>query len=454
MNLSPEIVLACLEKRAAWVMQARPNQLPPQCEWQNWFLCAGRGFGKSRTISEDAWFWGFEHPDTRIAVIAPTSGDVRDTIYEGVSGLLNCVPECLIADYKSSLSELSLKNNTIIKGFSAERPDRLRGPQHHRVYADELAAWALADETWDMMSFGLRLGDNPQVVIASTPRPIDLVRRLYEDPNTFVTHGTTYENQKNLSKQFYNAIKVYEGTTIGRQELDGELLSLEEQGIFKRSWFKLWPRKKQLPVFHFLIQSYDTAFTDKTTNDPTGSITLGVFKLDDVPQPQVMLLDCWTEHLKYPDLKARVVEESKFLYGGSDKPVDLILIENKGSGQDIINDLRFSTSLPLFAYNPLRADKASRAHAISYIPCNGQFWIPESEINKGKPRDWVEPYLHQMCAFPHTKHDEYLDCTSQALALIRDQGWLLTPDEDEGKYIDKEEKPWFNGNRRGNPYMV
>ena len=167
-----------------------------------------------------------------------------------------------------------------------------------------------------------------------------------------------------------------------------------------------------------------------------------------------MLLDCWTEHLKYPDLKARVVEESKFLYGGSDKPVDLILIENKGSGQDIINDLRFSTSLPLFAYNPLRADKASRAHAISYIPCNGQFWIPESEINKGKPRDWVEPYLHQMCAFPHTKHDEYLDCTSQALALIRDQGWLLTPDEDEGKYIDKEEKPWFNGNRRGNPYMV
>lgn len=145
--------------------------------------------------------------------------------------------------------------------------------------------------------------------------------------------------------------------------------------------------------------------------------------------------------MSYPDLKARVKEESQYTFGPNDKKVDLIIIENKGSGIDVINDLRESTSLPIFPYNPGRADKASRAHAVSYIPCNGLMYLPESEVNRGKPRDWVEPFLHQLCAFPNTKHDEYVDVLSQALSLIRDQGWLQSERDED---IDNEAEVVYN----------
>jgi phage terminase large subunit-like protein len=102
------------------------------------------------------------------------------------------------------------------------------------------------------------------------------------------------------------------------------------------------------------------------------------------------------------------------------------------------------THIPLFAYNPGRADKTSRAHAVSYIPCNGHMWVPESEINRGKPRDWVEPFLHQLCVYPNTKHDEYVDCLSQALAFLRDQAWFIEQKDDDEQYIDNDHKVWYN----------
>lgn len=441
-TVSPEIDIAALTARSAWVESARPNQLPPQGkEWDVWFLMAGRGFGKTRTGSEDTWWYGYENPGSRLAVIAPTQADVRDTCFEGVAGLLAVIPPEFIEEYKSSLNEIILKNGTSIKGYSAEKPDRLRGPQHHRAWADEIGAWQNPEEAWDMLMFGMRLGEHPQVVVTSTPKPGDLMRKLVKNPRTFITRGTTHENKNNLSKVFFEQLRQYDGTTIGRQEIYGELIDLEEQGVFKRSWFRLWPGKKPLPQFELIIQTYDTAFTAQTSNDPTGQATFGVFKREDSSIMNIMLLDCWTDHLAYPDLKARLREEAEFTYGDNDKKVDLIIIENKGSGIDIINDLRQSANLPLFPYNPGRADKASRAHAVSYIPCNGWVWIPESEVNRGKPRDWVEPYLHQLCAFPNTKHDEYVDVTSQAFSLIRDQGWLKSEREED---IDNESEVVYN----------
>lgn len=456
-DVPPEVHLACLEARAAWVAMARPNQLPPQgVDWFTWFLMAGRGFGKTRVGAEDTWFWGYENPGTRIGVIAPTQADIRDTCFEGESGLLSVIPGCLIEDYKSSLGEIILLNGTVIKGFSAEKPDRLRGPQHHRVWGDEVAAWENGEDVFDMMMFGLRLGDNPQFVTTSTPKPTDLVRKLVKDKSTFVTNGTTFENRQNLSKKFYEQIRQYEGTTIGRQELYGELIDLEESGVFKRSWFRLRSRKKTLPKFELIIQSYDTAFTESTSNDPTGCITFGVFYPEDSSKAHIMILDCWTDHMQYPQLKERLIEESKYLYGPNDKPVDIILIEDKGSGKDIINDLRFSSNLPLYPYNPGRASKVTRAHAVSYIPCSGLMWLPESEVNHGKARDWCEPMLHQLCAFPNTKHDEYVDCLSQALSLIRDQGWLMSEQErdpdNNAAYIDNERENSYNRSR-ANPYF-
>lgn len=451
-KLPTEVELACLQARAAWVETARPNQLPPQgVPWMVWFMMMGRGGGKTRCGAEETFWHAFEHPGERLAVVAPTQADIRDVCMEGESGLLNVIPQCFIEDYKASLSEITLLNGAVIKGYSAERPDRLRGPQFHFAWTDEIAAWYDGEAVWDMLAFCLRLGDNPRIIATSTPKPVDLVRRLVADPNTFVTSGTTFENRAHLSKRFFESIKQYDGTTLGRQELHGELISLEESGVFKRSWFKLWPRKKALPFFELLIQSYDTAFTDKTSNDPTACITFGVFRLPDSDKAYIMVVDCWTDHLQYPDLKKRVIEESQFQYGPDDKKIDIIVIENKGSGQDIINDLRSSTNIPLFPYNPMRADKASRAHAISYIPCNGMMYLPESDVHHGKPRDWCESMLHQLCSFPNTKHDDFVDAFSQALALIRDQGWLIDEkDKDpDSNYVDSEART----TRGANPYM-
>ena len=151
---------------------ARPAQLPPpdDAAWTNWLVLAGRGFGKTRLAMEDAWWYGATHPDTRVALIAATYADARDTMVEGESGLLALIPDGMLGAWNRSLGELTLANKTRYKLFAATEPERLRGPQHHRAYCDELAAWQY-EETWDQMLFGLRLGRDPKVVIATTPKP-------------------------------------------------------------------------------------------------------------------------------------------------------------------------------------------------------------------------------------------------------------------------------------------
>ena len=161
-------------------------------------------------------------------LIAPTSSDIRGVCFEGESGLLNVIPRELISSYNSSIAQIELKNGSLIRGFSAEEPSRLRGPQFHRVWCDELAAWQYVDETWDMMRFGLRLGDDPRVIITTTPKPIELVRKLLKDATKknsriHVTRGSTYDNAANLAKSFLNEITQYEGTQLGRQEIHAEV---------------------------------------------------------------------------------------------------------------------------------------------------------------------------------------------------------------------------------------
>jgi phage terminase large subunit-like protein len=210
--------------RAKWLATARPEQLPPQSDWGTWLVLAGRGFGKTRTAAEDAAWYGLSNPEHQIAVVAPTFNDVRGTFFEGVSGLLNCVPQEAIAEYNKTRQELLLINGALIRGFSADAPDRLRGPQFHRAYCDELAAWQYAD-AWDQLMFGLRLGDDPRVIVTTTPRPTPLIRKLMKDPRTHITRGSTFDNAANLAKSALDALRDrYEGTRLGRQELYAELL--------------------------------------------------------------------------------------------------------------------------------------------------------------------------------------------------------------------------------------
>ena len=218
-----------------WAEQRRPAQTPPDWEWQIWLLMAGRGFGKTRTGAE----WAREklmYGNSRIFhFIAPTAGDARDVMVEGPAGFLKvCEPYGWIPKYEPSKRRITCPNGAIISVFSAEEPERLRGPQCYDLWADEIGAWKNASYTWDMAMMGLRLGEEPQALATTTPRPTDLVKALVADEwhpianptgGTAITGGPTYENAKNLAKTFLTKVlKKYEGTRLGEQELLGKLL--------------------------------------------------------------------------------------------------------------------------------------------------------------------------------------------------------------------------------------
>ena len=204
-------------------------------------------------------------------------------------------------------------------------------------------------------------------IASSTTKPVPIVKRLYQDERTFVTTGTTHENFNNLAPTFRDEIiSQYEGTRIGRQELYAEIIDPEDYGIIKRNWFKLWDANKPFPDFMYVLQSYDCAYTDKTINDPTACSVWGVFRPTEDSALCVMLIDCWEDHLAYPDLRGKVIEEYKSIYGEPGKKVDMVLVEDKASGISIIQDLQ-RAGVPCRAYNPGRAVKTQRLHLVANI---------------------------------------------------------------------------------------
>lgn len=326
---------------------------------------------------------------------------------------------------------------------------------------DELAAWQNANETWDMAMMGLRLGKAPQVVWTTTPRPVELVRKLIvPKAGRVVISGATFDNKDNLPDRFFEQLEQYEGTTIGRQELYGELIDPEESGVIKRSWLKLWPAKKPLPAFDWIIMSLDTAYTEATRDkksgeaDYTACSVWGVFQHE--TKGYTILLDCWQEQLGMPDLIKRVKKEMNTAYGddqdvalikpmyGSAKPLtsgrkpDILLIEDKGSGISLRQMLEREGILA-HAYNPGRADKLARLHVVSPVFARRRVFLPESDKFPGKPRVWSDPLVAQLCSFTgkgSIKHDDFVDSTTQAFRLMMDKGMLGTL-IDKRREIDK-----------------
>jgi phage terminase large subunit-like protein len=222
--------------RARWLAQRRPTQGPPPGDdWDVWLLLAGRGFGKTRTAAEWLWWQAWRHPGSRWALVAPTFADARDTCVEGESGLLACAPPEAVEKWNRSLGELVFTNGSRAKLFSGDEPNRLRGPQHHGAWVDELAAFDYGQEAWDQLMFGLRLGEHPRTVVTTTPRPTPLVRSLVAQDNVATTRGSTYENAANLAPStLQSLLRRYEGTRLGRQELMGEILDDVEGALWTR----------------------------------------------------------------------------------------------------------------------------------------------------------------------------------------------------------------------------
>jgi predicted phage terminase large subunit-like protein len=286
---------------------------------------------------------------------------------------------------------------------------------------DELAAWDYLQEAWDQIQFGVRLGTHTKIICTTTPKPKDLIVELVgrEGDDVVLTTASTYANLANLSDNFRKQILQYEGTTLGRQEIYAEIIDPEEGGIVNRDMFRLWPAGREFPRFEYILQSYDVATSEKVKNDPTACITFGMFKPLDGPM-SVMVIDCWQERMQYPDLRPKVIEEYETIFGeGKDrKRVDLLLIEDKSAGISLIQDLQ-RAHLPVRAYNPGNADKMQRLNIVSNIIARGRVWIPESDARKGYVKDWAEGFVSQICSFPETTHDDYVDACVDGLTQVQ-----------------------------------
>lgn len=265
-----------------WLETAREKQLEPQGDFNVWLILAGRGWGKTRTGAEDIALFALRNPNSICAVVAPTHGDLRRVCFGGNSGLLSIIPdECYAKsrDYKgysSSLSEIRLHNGSKIVGYAAQEPERLRGPQFHRAWCDEIAAWRYP-EAYDQLMFGLRLGKKPKCVITTTPKPTPLIKQLIVRKDTYVTTGNTFENEKNLAPSALKMLRErYEGTALGRQELYAEILEDLEGALWNQKLIEESRLSEDTErELSKIIIAIDPAVTANADSDETGIVVVG-----------------------------------------------------------------------------------------------------------------------------------------------------------------------------------
>jgi phage terminase large subunit-like protein len=424
--------LAKLEWRTRWLQMARPKQVIDfnKLTYDTVFIHAGRGFGKSLTLSQWIAWELCEHPKAFGHIIAPTHNDIRYVNFEGESGIIRQVPSCLIKYYNKTDSVIQFYNDSVLRGFSAEESERLRGPQCHFLACDEVAAWIDDVSAWEQAKFGHRLGKRTTCVITSTPKPKELIKTFFADKTIKKIGGNTEENRANLSDNFLKQMNVLKGTRLGRQELAGELLDAEELGVIKRSQWQRWPHNEPLPDFEVVLMSLDTALSEDAVDvkkDPEGRKTdytacsvWGAWKeplpkeeqdaLDrrrdlsyqEIQQlkrgrPQILLLDAWQDRLGFPDLVARVKKEKEKRYGldalvpkitplfgpkrmfNQGRKADLILIEDKNSGISLRQQLR-REGVPVMPYNPGKADKLMRLNLVAPMFVQQIVWAPLTAI--------------------------------------------------------------------------
>jgi phage terminase large subunit-like protein len=263
-----------------WPQWARLNQLPPNGDkWRRWLILGGRGSGKTRSGAE--WVRAIAHGEwgaraKHIAIIAPTHAEARLVMIEGQSGLLSVHGADERPLYESSKRTITWANGSKAQVFSAEDYDGLRGPQFDAAWCDELAKWKHADDAWNMLQFALRLGENPVAVITTTPRPIPLLKRLILDKGTITTRATTFANSGNLAKPFLEEIVArYGGTRLGRQELNGELITDDPNALFQREVIEQH-RLRDHPELKRIVVAVDPPAGFGKTNNACGIVCVGL----------------------------------------------------------------------------------------------------------------------------------------------------------------------------------
>ncbi len=257
---------------------ARDSQRPPAGAWRTWLFMAGRGAGKTRAGAEWTRFAATQAGLGRIALVGPTLSDVREVMIEGPSGLkavaMGCEEEPPV--YQVSRRRLEWPNGALAHVFSAEDPDSLRGPQFDAAWCDEAAAWKRGQMVWDMLQMALRIGPDPRAVVTTTPKPVSLIRALVAAPDTVVTTGRTHDNAAFLSAQFLSAVEAtYGGTSLGRQELDGILLSGNQGALWTGSMIEAARIERAPAGFHDVVVAVDPPASDAAGADECGIVAVG-----------------------------------------------------------------------------------------------------------------------------------------------------------------------------------
>jgi len=264
-----------------WLIRARDAQLPPSGNWRNWLILGGRGSGKTRAGAE--WVSGmalglapFSKKACRhIALVGETFSDAREVMVDGPSGILS-VSRISRPRYEATRRRLLWDNGAVASLYSSEDPDGLRGPQFDAAWCDELAKWKNPQATWDMLQFGLRLGDFPRQVVTTTPRAVPLLKALMTEHSVAMTHMRTAENSEHLADGFMETINQrYAGTRLGRQELDGELIE-ERAGA-------LWSRERieqcfetSAPELVRILVAVDPPASSGKSSDACGIVVAGI----------------------------------------------------------------------------------------------------------------------------------------------------------------------------------
>jgi len=385
-----------------WAWNGRPSQFLPAADanpntedgsWTFWLLMAGRGFGKTRTGAETVREW--VKTNRLVNLVGPTADDARDIMIEGESGILAICPKGERPTYRPSKRRLDWPNGARSLIFTADEPDRLRGKQHMKVWAEELRSWRYAEDAWDQIELGLRLGDLPQAIITSTPRPTKTMKQILADPSTIVTRGSTSANRANLAAAYLNRMLVkYEGTRIGRQELDAEMLTDNPGALWQRGWIDK-NRVSKLPDLVRIVVAVDPAVTSNEDSDETGIVVVG---MDAQNPPHYYVLADLTV-LASPEGWARVAVVKGYIGFQADKIVGEVnnggdLVESvirhvQHEGKPVGQDANYS-AVRASRGKAIRAEPISALYEQDRVHHHGAFgfledqlvgWDPQTDTN-------------------------------------------------------------------------
>lgn len=347
----------------------------------------------------------------RIALLSETEQDVRKVMIEGISGILSITPEHERPRYYPSHNKLVWPNGAEAHIFSADRYDQLRGPQFDGAWVDEFAKFRYPQETWDQLSFALRLGDNPQCIITTTPRPLEILRTLTEDEDVVVTRGSTFDNTSNLSTVFIETMKKrYSGTRLGALEIYGELLKQVDGALWQPLQLEQ-SKVSEAPALQRIVIAIDPATTHHSGSDETGIVAVGLgydkrcYVLEDLSGRMSPAAWAQTAVNSYHRLKAdRIVAET-----------------NKGG--DLVERIIRSVD-PHISFKEVRATrgKYTRAEPVAALYEQGLV----SHITKG-----LEDLENQLCSFVpgiSTKSPDRMDALVWAITeLVLENQGQVTP---------------------------